>query len=87
MSSDALKRVYLTRDEILEFLSDEELARVSTMEEAPRLAVGEEYIDLTRLHQGVRLVQARSEVTTARMLPRSAVSDETWSGILALLAG
>jgi hypothetical protein len=77
---------YTARERILELLSDEEVARVSTAEDRVRLSDGEEYIDLERIEDGVR--QAHGETTaTGRLLPRSAVRDATWSKIVSQLGG
>jgi hypothetical protein len=59
--SDAERKEQVTRDSILNLLSDEENARVSTAEAAPRLAEGAEYLDLERLDRGVQ----RASATTA----------------------
>jgi hypothetical protein len=76
---------YATRDSILQLLSDEEVARVSTAETAARLSDGDEYLDLEQLDQGVRC--ARGTATPmGRVLPRKAVHANTWSKILTQLA-
>jgi hypothetical protein len=78
----------VARDSILKLLSDEENAQVSTAEAASRLTEGAEYLDLEHLDQGVQ--RAKASTAKARMghvLPRSAVSEETWRKILAQLAG
>jgi hypothetical protein len=74
---------YLTRDRLLKLLSDEEIASVSTAVTAPRLAEGDEYLDLEQLERGV----LRAPTTTAmgRLLPRKAVREATWSAILTQL--
>jgi len=72
------------RDSIMKLLSETELAQVSTAEEAVGLAPGDEYIDLEHLEDGVHAAPVVA-ATASRMLPRSAVSDETWRKILALL--
>jgi hypothetical protein len=57
---------------------------VSTAEAAPSLSVGDEYLDLERLADGVR----RAEGTIApmgRLLPRKAVHEATWAQILTKL--
>ena len=80
-----LRTEYVTRDSVLKLLSDNELARVSTAETAARLSDGDEYIDLEQLEHGVR----RAIGTTtpmARMLPRKAVHESTWTKILTHLA-
>ena len=84
--SDAERREQVTRDSILKLLSDEENARVSTAETASGLIEGEEYLDLEDLDQGVQ--RAKASTAKARMghvLPRSAVSEETWGKILVQL--
>jgi len=80
-----LRTEYVTRDSILKLLSDEEIARVSMAETAARLSDGDEYVDLEQIEQGVR----RAVGTTtpmARMLPRKAVHEDTWTKILTHLA-
>ena len=76
---------YLTRNDIMKLLSDEEVSRVSTNETAVRLATGDEYLDLERLDRGV---QKARESTTAMglVLARSAVHANTWNKIVAQLA-
>ena len=86
--SDAERREQITRDSILKLLSGEENGRVSTAEAAFRLTEGAEYLDLERLDRGVQRASATTpKATMGRVLPRSAVSEETWRKILAQLAG
>ena len=86
--SDAQRKEQVTRDFILKLLSDEENARVSTAEAAPRLTEGAEYLDLEYLDRGVQRASATTAKTTmGRVLPRTAVSEETWRKVLAQLAG
>jgi len=73
-----------SRDKILKLLSETELAQVSTAEEAVGLAPGDEYIDLEHLEEGVHAAPVVA-AAASRMLPRSAVSDDTWRRILAVL--
>lgn len=73
---------YHRRHAVLALLSDEEVARVSTLESGPPLALGEEYIDLARPERGALRVQASDAIAMNDVLPRSAVSAETWSKIL-----
>ncbi|HEY0466194.1 MAG TPA: hypothetical protein VGC79_18415 [Polyangiaceae bacterium] len=73
---------YRRRHALLELLSDEEIARVSTLESEPQLAEGEEYIDLARPERGALRAQAASAIAMKDVLPRAAVSAETWSKIL-----
>ncbi len=80
------KKNALTRDAILKLLTDAEVAKVSRAEDAPRLVEGDEYVDLEDLGSGVRLVQAGSRVKPSHALPRSAVSDATWTKIVRAVA-
>lgn len=70
-----------TRDQVMQILSDEEVIRVSTGEAIPSLADGDEYIDLAVPENGVRSVHGALQSTTGHVLPRKAVSDETWEKI------
>lgn len=82
-SADAPKGgTYRRRHAVLALLSDEEVARVSTLESEPQLAPGEEYLDLARPERGALRAQASSAISMKDVLPRSAVSAETWSKIL-----
>ena len=80
------KRAEVARDTILTLLSDEEVAKVSTAETASGLTEGAQYLDLEHLDQGVQRAKAATKTTMGHVLPRSAVSDKTWSKILAQLA-
>ena len=73
------------RDEIIKLLSDEENAKVSTAEAASSLAVGQEYLDLEHLDQGIQRMSTSSRVTMGHVIPRSGVHDATWTKILAKL--
>ena len=75
---------YLTRDAILKLLSDAEVGSVSTAETEAALSLGDEYLDLERLEDGVQRVGS-SPVPMGRALPRSAVQADTWTRILAQL--
>jgi hypothetical protein len=75
-------RTYITRDAVLKLLSDDEIARVATLESTPQLADGEQYIDLARPERGVLRAQAGQPLDMGHVLPRSALRDETWSKIL-----
>lgn len=86
--SDAQRAAYATREAVLLLLSDEENAKVSNAEGALQLGEGEEVLDLEHLDRGVQRAEAvTSKATMGRILPRSAVSGETWSKILAQLGG
>ncbi len=85
--SDAQRATYATRDTVLLLLSDEENAKVSNAEDALGLAEAEEYLDLEHLDRGVQRAGAvTTKAAMGHLLPRSAVSAETWGKILARLA-
>lgn len=76
----------LTRETILALLTDAEVARVSRAEDVPRLIEGDEYVDLTDPASGVQQVQSTPRTPPGHALPRSAVSDTTWSKIVRAVA-
>jgi hypothetical protein len=75
------RTTYVTRETILQLLSDDEVATVSTAETAPRLSAGDEYVDLEHLDDGVRRAGG-AIAPMGRLLPRKAVHDRTWAKIL-----
>jgi len=77
----------ISREAILELLSNEEVARVSTDESSRQLEYGEEYVDLLRLNQGVQSVKELSGARVPNALPRRDVQDATWAKIVAQLKG
>jgi hypothetical protein len=83
MSGDA-KRELVTREAILALLSDAEVAKVSRAEDAPRLVEGDEYVDLEHPSAGVRQVHAASPPPRTALV-RSAIRDETWAKVMALV--
>ncbi len=78
------KAEHITRDAILDLLSNEEVASVATAETAHRLNAGDEYLDLEHVELGVRQASGVAP-PAAYLLPRNAVSDETWREILSRL--
>ena len=64
-------------------VSDEEVSRVATLEAGAQLAQGEEYIDRARPERGALRAQVPSAIVMKDVLPRAAVSAETWSKTLA----
>jgi hypothetical protein len=84
MNSETRTEV-VTRDSVLKLLSDEEVARVSTAETAPRLSDGDEFLDLEHLELGVRR-SLEAATPMAHVLPRKSVQEKTWNRILAHLA-
>ena len=87
MKSDR-RSEYLARKGVLAFLSDDEIASVSSAEAAAQLAEGEEYLDLEQLHVGVQRVALEKGVAApmGRLLPRKAIPERTWRRILTQLA-
>jgi len=75
---------YVTRDLILELLSEAEVSAVSTAESAAKLSEGEEYIDLEHLGMGVQRADGLV-VVMGRVLPRKAVRGPTWTRVLSQL--
>ncbi|MES1173134.1 MAG: hypothetical protein ABUL62_02305 [Myxococcales bacterium] len=73
---------YLRRNAVLELLSDDEVARVSTAETATQLAEGEEYLDLARPERGALRASAPATVNMSEVLPRSVVSEQTWERLI-----
>jgi hypothetical protein len=69
------------RDQVLHLLSADEVTLVSTREGIPQLADGDEYIDLAAPENGVRTVHGALQLTMGDVLPRAAVSAETWAKI------
>jgi hypothetical protein len=74
------KDKYIAREAILELLSDEEAARVATAESVPPIE-GDEYIDLSDIASGIHQVHGAAKPLPS-ILPRSAVSDATWTRIV-----
>ena len=77
---------YVVRKAILDLLSKDEIAKVSTAEAATGLAEGQEYVDLEHLDLGVQRAKAVTKGTMGHLLPRSAVGEDTWNKVLAQLA-
>jgi hypothetical protein len=75
---------YLTRDAILNLLSDAEVSSVSRAETAERLLKGDEYLDLEHLDWGVQTAVGAT-APMSRVLPKKAVQEETWRKILKYL--
>lgn len=79
------KQATRTRDEILDLLSDEEIARVSMAEGGLSLPPGAEYVDLERIGSGIQRVGELKPKNLNSVLPRIAVGAETWDRIRDLL--
>ena len=65
------RKVLVTRDTILKLLSDDEIARVSSVEDSSGLPEGEEYLDLESLDQGVQRAKKRSKIVMGHVISRS----------------
>jgi hypothetical protein len=83
--NEQLRKSELKRESILKLLTDAEVAKVSRAEDASRLVEGDEYIDLADIGSGIQLVQATPRTAPGRALPRSAVSDATWTKLVQIL--
>jgi hypothetical protein len=77
---------YVAREAIMDLLSDEEMAKVSTSETAAKLADTEEYLDLRHLDLGVQRATSTTTVDMGHIIPRSGVHAKTWTKILAKMA-
>jgi hypothetical protein len=84
--SEAQRADYVSRDAILKLMSNDEIAKVSTAETSAGLKAGDEYLDLEHLEQGIQQADTATPLSMGQAVPRSAVSSETWSKILAQLA-
>jgi len=84
-SRNETRNEYVTRDNILKLLSNEEVADVSSSETETRLADGDEFLDLGKLELGVQRAPV-VETPMGRVLSKEAVSEATWLKILELLA-
>jgi len=73
----------VTRDAILNLLTDAETAKVSNLEDGKGLKGGDSYIDLEDLAKGVQ--KGANENVIEHVLPQSVVSSETWTKIIAQL--
>ncbi len=74
----------VSKDAILGLLSDEEVGRVSSAEGRNDLAMGDEYIDLQHLDQGVQQAFGPTK-HEGNLLPRNAIHETTWQKIQTLM--
>jgi hypothetical protein len=84
--TESARAEHVVREAILNLLSSDEIAKVSTAETATGLTEGQEYLDLEHLDRGVQRAKAVTKGKMGHVLPRRCVGDETWSKILAHLA-
>ena len=80
MNAQAKRARLVSRDAILSLLSDEEAARVSSAEGRNDLAMGDEYIDLQHLDQGVQQAFGPTK-HEGNLLPKNSVHATTWQKI------
>lgn len=73
---------YVSRDEALSQLTENEAARVSAAEALGHLADGDEYLDLHHLDHGVRVATGRAG-TIGGVLPRKSISEGAWAKLVA----
>jgi|HubBroStandDraft_6_1064221.scaffolds.fasta_scaffold643932_2 hypothetical protein len=73
-----------TRAAILELLSCEEVASLTAPHPAHWLNADEEFLDLEHVDRGIRRASAVA-APAGHLLPRTAVSDETWRQIVSRL--
>lgn len=83
MQPDLLKE-YVTRQKVMELLTSEEAARLSSHEAAESLQDGEEYLDVEHVTEGVQRASTSSR-PTGRVIPRAAVHTEVWRRMLAFI--
>lgn len=77
------RSAYFTRDDLMELLSDDEIAKVTTAESAASLGAGDDYIDLEQLDQGVRTAkEGTAVIPMGRVVSKKAVKEQTWNSIL-----
>ena len=84
--SETERAGYVTREAVLKLLSNEEIGKVSTAEAATGLKDGQDYLDLEHLERGIQQAGPGAVVKMGHVVPRSAVSAETWSRITAQVA-
>ena len=71
----------MTRDDILNLLSEGEVASVDTANAKAQLGNGDEYLDLQELQQGVQRAKIGA-TPMGQVLPRKAIYEDTWRRIL-----
>jgi hypothetical protein len=72
---------YVTRDIIMNLLTDNEVASVTHAGTTVCVTNGDSYVDLENLGRGVQHVDARSSFT-GTILPQKSVQEKTWNSIL-----
>jgi hypothetical protein len=79
-----LRTSYVTRNDLMKMLSDDEITKVSAAEAATPLSDGEEFLDLEHLDKGVQRAKGHSAAMGV-VLPKKSVSEKTWSKLIAKL--
>lgn len=72
----------VTREAILNLLTDAEVANVSRDEGQPRLARGDEFVDLEHLDLGIQKARFSPLVELDTAVAHGSVSDATWAKIV-----
>jgi hypothetical protein len=75
----------ITRESLINHLSDDEVARVSLAETKANLVEGDLYLDLEQLELGVLTAHGQAPAM-GQILPRKAVQARTWDWITTQLA-
>jgi hypothetical protein len=71
----------MTREDILQILSEGEVASIGVANMQAQLGNGDEYLDLENLRSGVQ--RAKTGVTPmGHVLPRKAIYEDTWRRVL-----
>ena len=78
---------FVTRDEILKLLWDDEAGNLAIEDEGGWLSRGEEYVDLVHLPQGVHRALTNNAANMKDFIRRRSLSDQTWSKLCSLLVG
>jgi hypothetical protein len=71
----------MTKEDILQLLSEGEVASVSTANAKSQLGNGDEYLDLEQLQQGVQRAKVGA-TPMGQVLPRKAIYEDTWRRLL-----
>lgn len=74
-------KTYVTRASVMQLLSDDEVAKVSSAESSDPLSVGDEYLDLQHLDLGVQTAKGDTS-GTPHFLPKKVIHLDTWGKIL-----
>ncbi|MEO8550775.1 MAG: hypothetical protein ABI678_12405 [Kofleriaceae bacterium] len=79
-------KLAVTREAILNLLTDAEVANVSRDEGQPRLARGDEFVDLERIDLGIQKSKFSPLVELDTAVAHGSVSDATWAKIVKAVA-